>query len=390
MSTPVPFYSARGTPFSTYTRCMALSSLGYDIDLLTYPIGSDIKLEGLRIFRTWRPPFIREIGTGLSVKMLILDLLLSIKLIFWRKAPYSFIHAHEETIFAGVLCKKISGLPLLYDMHSSIPQQLSNFGTTRSKTVISLMRWLEAWAIRNSDVVIAICPDLVQRVKEINPKSCVHLIENLPVGFDILPKRKDIRGLESRYGLHGRSRVVYTGTLGYNQGIDLLLEAAAKVVEERRNAIFLVVGGEKELVDRYRSMAASKGLSRKVIFTGKFPAELMPAVEQLADVLVSPRLTGTNTPLKLYSYMRSGKPIVATNLLTHTQVLDKRTAILTGTDPASFASGITWALAHRGAASARAARAKRKLERYYSFTSFLKKSGAAIASMKSGKVNHGR
>ena len=41
------------------------------------------------------------------------------------------------------------------------------------------------------------------------------------------------------------------------------------------------------------------------------------------DVLVSPRSRGTNTPLKIYQYLRSGKPIVATRLLTHTQVLER-------------------------------------------------------------------
>ena len=39
---------------------------------------------------------------------------------------------------------------------------------------------------------------------------------------------------------------------------------------------------------------------------------------------VSPRSRGTNTPLKIYQYLRSGKPIVATRLLTHTQVLERR------------------------------------------------------------------
>ena len=45
-------------------------------------------------------------------------------------------------------------------------------------------------------------------------------------------------------------------------------------------------------------------------------------------MLVSPRIRGTNTPLKIYSYLRSGKPIVATDLLTHTQVLSPEVARL--------------------------------------------------------------
>ena len=63
-----------------------------------------------------------------------------------------------------------------------------------------------------------------------------------------------------------------------------------------------------------------------------------------ADVLVSPRSRGTNTPLKIYQYLRSGRPIVATRLLTHTQVLSDDSAFLTPRPPEGFAAGILAAL----------------------------------------------
>ena len=65
-----------------------------------------------------------------------------------------------------------------------------------------------------------------------------------------------------------------------------------------------------------------------VVFTGQQPAREIPGFVRPRDVLVSPRIRGTNTPLKIYSYLRSGKPIVATNLLTHTQVLTPEVARL--------------------------------------------------------------
>ena len=55
-------------------------------------------------------------------------------------------------------------------------------------------------------------------------------------------------------------------------------------------------------------------------------------MSQACDILVSPRIRGTNTPLKIYSYLRSGKPIVATDLLTHTQVLSPDVARLVAPD----------------------------------------------------------
>jgi glycosyltransferase involved in cell wall biosynthesis len=60
----------------------------------------------------------------------------------------------------------------------------------------------------------------------------------------------------------------------------------------------------------------------------------MPEYMGLAEVLVSPRLEPYTTPLKIFSYMASGRPIVATDLPTHTQLLDAEAAILGPPTPA--------------------------------------------------------
>lgn len=69
-------------------------------------------------------------------------------------------------------------------------------------------------------------------------------------------------------------------------------------------------------------------------FLGAQPVALLSAVYLAqADILVSPRSKGSNTPMKLYSYLASGKPILATNLWTHTQVLTAASAVLTEPRP---------------------------------------------------------
>ena len=59
-----------------------------------------------------------------------------------------------------------------------------------------------------------------------------------------------------------------------------------------------------------------------------------------AAVLISPRLDGTTTPLKIYSYLHANRPIVATNITAHTQVLSPETAILVEPNKDAFAGGI--------------------------------------------------
>jgi glycosyltransferase involved in cell wall biosynthesis len=59
-----------------------------------------------------------------------------------------------------------------------------------------------------------------------------------------------------------------------------------------------------------------------------------------ADILVSPRTKGENTPMKLYSYLLSGKPVLATRLSTHTQVVSEEQALLVDPTVESMAEGM--------------------------------------------------
>ena len=75
MLAPEPFFEPRGTPFSEYHRIKALGELGHHVDLVTYPIGRDVELPNLRIFRSLRPPFVRKVRIGPSFTKLVLDAL---------------------------------------------------------------------------------------------------------------------------------------------------------------------------------------------------------------------------------------------------------------------------------------------------------------------------
>ena len=76
MLAPEPFFEPRGTPFSEYHRIKALGELGHHVDLVTYPIGRDVELPNLRIFRSLRPPFVRKVRIGPSVTKVVLDALM--------------------------------------------------------------------------------------------------------------------------------------------------------------------------------------------------------------------------------------------------------------------------------------------------------------------------
>jgi glycosyltransferase involved in cell wall biosynthesis len=179
----------------------------------------------------------------------------------------------------------------------------------------------------------------------------------------------------------GTPLVVYTGTFEAYQGLDLLFSAMRVVVADRPDARLLLAGGHPDQVERARAEADRAGIGPATVFVGERPAGEIPSYLAAADVLVSPRSRGKNTPLKIYQYLRAGRPIVATNLLTHTQVLNPGVAELTDPTPAAFAAGILHVLQDREHALRLGAGAARLADAEYTYEAYVARTRDAIAPM---------
>jgi len=382
MIAPEPFFEPRGTAFSEYHRIRALIDLGHTVDLVTYPFGEDRPMSGLRVFRCVRPPFLHEIGIGPSFAKIPLDVSLAFTALARAlRGRYDAVHSHEEGIAIGIVLAALLRVPHLYDMHSSLPQQLTNFSFTRSRIVRWVFEGLERFVVRHSRVVIVICPELKTTVQAIDERVPCVLIENAPGSGEEEPTGTPER-LRASLGLAPSQPVVlYTGTFEPYQGLDLLLDAFADVLRERPDARLVLAGGHPPQIEAMRADTVSRGIGEAVLFAGQRPSSEIPLYLRMADVLVSPRSTGTNTPLKIYQYLRSGTPIVATRLLTHTQVLSDDTAILTPATAEGFAGGILSALRDPVRGSAVAARARHLAETKYSYDAYLARTREACAHL---------
>ncbi len=383
MIAPEPFFEPRGTPFSEFHRIRALTDLGHQVDLVTYPFGADVSMPGLRVFRCPRAPFVRRVGIGPSLAKLPLDVLLTLSVL--RRAlttRYDAVHSHEEGGLIGVVVAALWRVPHLYDMHSSLPQQLTNFAFSRSRVIHRVFLAIERVMIRRSRVVIVICQSLEETVRGIDQDARTILIENAPGSSDDQATDEEAVAVRRRFGLSSSTPVVlYTGTFEAYQGLDLLFEAMAHVHRSIPEATLVLAGGKPGQVDKARRQARAAGIEDVAIFAGERPSTEMPGYLLACDVLVSPRSRGTNTPLKIYQYLRSGKPIVATRLLTHTQVLSDDTAILTGTSPREFADGILAALQDPNRAAAIGTRARELAETKYSYEAYLERTREACAAL---------
>lgn len=376
MLAPQPWFQPRGTPFSVLHRIKALSLLGHQIDLVTYHIGQDVLINNLTIYRAKKVPFIQKIKIGPSLPKVFLDIALYNKALeLLRKNRYDYLHTHEEAAFFGIPLARKYGLPHLYDMHSSLPQQLGNFKFSTSKILTRLFTALEKKSIVKSAGVITICPELQEYVEKHFPKQTSLLIENVADNSIVFPPtdaKADI--LKKQYSLNGEKIILYYGTFEPYQGIDMFIESAAKLTARRPHDVrFLMVGGNEQQVATYKAKAAKLGVISKFTFTGFVQPDMIPSFVSLSDVLVSPRLKGTNSPLKIYSYLRSGKPIVATRHITHTQILNDSVSILAEPTPESFAAGILSILDDKARQQQLVQAAQQLAERHYSYDAYLQK-----------------
>ncbi len=383
MIAPEPFFEPRGTPFSEFHRIRALTALGHQVDLVTYPFGQSVSMPGLRVFRSLRPPLLHHVKIGPSLAKIPLDALLALSAT--RRAfsgRYDVIHSHEEGGLIGAVLAMMLQVPHLYDMHSSLPQQLSNFAFSRSRIIKRVFLAIERFMIRRSRVVIVICPSLEETVKAIEPGAHTVLIENAPGSAEDEATPEAAAAIRRGLNLASDTPIVlYTGTFEAYQGLDLLFAAMAIVAKSRPDARLVLAGGRADQVVKAREQARIAGIGDVTILTGERPASEIPAYLLASDLLVSPRSRGTNTPLKLYQYLRSGKAIVATRLLTHTQVLSDDTAILTGVTPQDYADGILAGLTDPTRAAAIGQRARHLAETKYSYEAYLDKTRQACAAL---------
>lgn len=404
---PEPFFTPRGTPLSVYYRTLVMAEQGVEIDLLTYGEGQDVDVPNVRIHRIPHHDLLRPVPVGPSLRKAILDVPLLLRTVaFLKRNRYDFVHAHEEAAFFCLLLQHFFDFQFVYDMHSSLPQQLENFGFSRSRLLIGLFERLENAALERADAVITISPALAEHALSRMPDSRAHfLIENsliedvrlrgqrnvvaggraaaLAVGGGAESAAWQESGREETLGFpQGRPVVAYAGTFEEYQGLDLLLKAFPFVCERVPGAFLWMVGGSPEQVAAYRHKAAEEGLNGSCSIRGRVEREVVRGCLGRADVLVSPRSRGTNTPLKVYEQLASGVPLVATRILSHTQVLDDDVCFLVEPTPESLADGIVAALEGGERRNRIVRRALRLYESRYSRDAYERKVAALLEHLR--------
>jgi glycosyltransferase involved in cell wall biosynthesis len=372
---PHPFYQERGSPIAARLLLQALSERGVRVDALVYHEGQDIQFPNVTLHRIPNVPFVRGILPGFSWKKVVCDLFMffsALRLI--RKKRYQLIHAAEESVFLALFIRWTLKIPYVYDMDSRLSEQISESHRWPA-TVIRSLKYLETVAIRNSLAIAAMSPMLLtereqQLARKVMLLRDVSLLE-VQQKMHLEDRKNDTR--LSLLEITGRSSaqiLLYVGNLQPYQGIDLLLESFSLTAKSRSDVHLVVVGGATSQIEKYKEIADRLAVKDRVHFVGPKPVSELASILSQADILISPRIEGSNTPMKLYSYLHSGTVALVTDLETHRQVATDQVALLAKPTPEAISEG-TLRLLDDDALRNRLGRAAQKLiEREHSYDAF--------------------
>lgn len=329
---PHPFFQERGSPIDVSLVLRVLSERGDEVDVITYHEGDPFHLSNITIHRITSIPFIKNIRPGFSWKKVVCDLLLllkSFKMVLKNK--YHIVHAGEESVFIALLFKWVFKIPYVYDIDSSIAQQMVEKYPFLSP-FSGLFNFLERVAVRNSCAALPVCDALGELADGHGSKRTVVLHD-----ISLLERKENTSAIKLREELGVPGVILmYSGNLESYQGIDLLLESLAIAINSpipHPDISLVIIGGSTDGIKKYREKSARLGIEKSIYFLGPQPVSDMWGYFIQADILVSPRTKGENTPMKIYSYLHSGKAVLATDLETHTQAIDHRVAMLSHRGP---------------------------------------------------------
>ena len=339
MISPQPFFAWRGSSIRVKFNVQALAEQGYQVDLLTIPIGEDSPSTPARVIRVWNLFGSKTISIGPSSLKIWFDLLLLIRgfgLVFENR--YDVVHGTEEAGFIAWCLARLRGAKAVYEKHSDAASYKNG---ALQNMLLRVYLWFEHFTCRHADLVICTGPGLTEQAKSVAPGAQVRDIFDIPSSL-VEPSDAEVNAarLEMTDKEHS-VLVTYVGSFAVYQGVEVLFGAIPKVLSETESVRFVIIGGSNQEITVRRHTLVQHGVGeRDVLFMGMIPPDSLPAYLAGSDILMAPRKAGVNTPLKVLDYFKAGGAIVATDTMANRYILDSSCASLCDFSDRGFADAI--------------------------------------------------
>ncbi|MBI2527062.1 MAG: glycosyltransferase, exosortase A system-associated [Candidatus Rokubacteria bacterium] len=286
-------------------------------------------IEGIRHHRTGQPggrmPFLREL-------LLMRRLAGRIGQVA-RAERVDLLHAHSPVLngLPAIWAGRRLGLPVVYEVRTFWEDAAVNHGTYAEGSLrYRMTRVLETLAVKQADRVVAICEGIRgELLRRGVPRDRVTVVPN-GVDADWFEPRERATALAARLGLGEGPVFGYVGSFSRYENLPFLARAAPDFLRRLPGGRLLLVGGGRdETALREAALEAGPG----VILTGRIPHDQVRGIYTLLDVLVLPRrrirLTELVTPLKPLEAMAMGKPVLASDIGGHAELIrDGETGVL--------------------------------------------------------------
>jgi glycosyltransferase involved in cell wall biosynthesis len=309
-----PFPVNYGSPGAIRELCAALSEMGIDVHIVTYPHGEDLSVGKAQYHRVatnrrYRPPAAGPSGEKLYFDFLMLG---EVCKTVWRE-KIDIIHAHNyEGALIGLFGKFVTRRPMIYQAVCLMTDELASYRFIRPAFLAKWLGGILDWFVPIfPDHTIAVTKELYEFLaKRGVPERKLSMITSGadPRMFDHV----DADRFRKKYDLGSIPVVMYTGITNTFQRIDYLLKAFSIVLKQVPSAVLMIVNpiaDEPDVAD-HKALAEQLGIAGNVRFVGPHTLDELPDYLAMATVTVAPRPECPGHPIKLLNYMISGKPIV--------------------------------------------------------------------------------
>jgi len=326
-------------------------------------------MPGVNTIRIGNPLSFSSIPIGFSFRKLFLDVFLFAKARKLLKSKkYARVHTSEEAVLAPLIFLRRAHERIVYDMASSLPEQLRALPVFRLGLIHKYMARLEQYALRNVGYVFC-SSGLLDHVREVAPDT--------QASAWIFPSHRapanaaDVRNLRDELDIDDDAfPIVYAGSFASYQGLDVVIKAIPEIVARVPSAIVIFVGGSDDEVIRLQASISPQCLNH-VRLLSKQPRDRIPVFFSLASILLSPRSYGKNMPLKVFDYMAAERPILATDVAAHRDILCNGRALLYEPTPGALADAIDHIRSHPDNSARMVAAATRYYSENLSWENFL-------------------
>jgi glycosyltransferase involved in cell wall biosynthesis len=309
-----------------YEQALRLQNKGHTVSVLTtfpnYPTGIVPKEwkhrlfwkgseQGLGVYRFWtyttpNSGFLRRILSQLSFGLLA-------GIAALRLPPTDVIIVESPPLFDGIAANVVSWVkqaPYVFHISDLWPETAIQLRVLKNPFLIWLSKRMEVLFYRRAARVVAVTDGIHRSIAEVVGPEKVVMLPNA-VDTDFFQPSVD-GDLRKTLGIcEEKFLVLYAGTLGLGQQLDVTLEAAALFQSESSNVHFVFAGDGAEK-GALQSKAINMRLSN-VSFVAPYPKTCMPQLLQAADcVLVSLRdapIFHAALPTKLFEAMACGRPV---------------------------------------------------------------------------------